>query len=264
MWEHVGDRARSAFSGGALQVRASIAGPAVAQCTSMPLCARLATFVGSLAFVLTVASGCSDPVEKRTKPVAPVVPDGGPVLPPPIGDGGPVLPVGACVPQNKPATPTPWQQPHALRRNVCSPQEATSIVKCLFQQQDCQAQVSAACHACSVSSPADPYAGALIVSKQGETPAINVEGCIAALSGDISANGCGPKYVARFECEANACEHCVQDEQAFVACADQADRSVCAAQAAAATCADPYLATCFNGENYLEVAFNLIKIFCGP
>jgi hypothetical protein len=227
----------------------------------MPLCARTAVVVGLVAAAL----GCSATIEKPSpKPVQQGL-DSGVVLTP-FGDGGgPVLPPGVCAPQqSQPPPATPWIPPHALRRNVCTPQEATSIVKCMFQQQDCQAQVSAACHACSVTSMSDPYSGALVVSQQGQPPSINVEGCIAALAGDTSAAGCGPKYVARFDCEANACSQCQQDEQAFVACADQADRTVCATQTAAAQCAEPYLNTCFNGQSYLEVAFNLIKIFCGP
>lgn len=179
---------------------------------------------------------------------------------PVLGDGG-----GVCAPQTVTPTVPAWKPPHALRRNVCTPQEAAAIVQCFVQKQNCQVLVSSACHQCAVSGDTTPYSSALIVHDQnpGQAPELNIEGCVAAAAGDPSATGCGPKLQAKYTCAASACTGCT-DPTGYQTCAQQADTTVCATQNQAAQCAAPYIGQCVQGTTELEVAFNLVKVFCGP
>jgi hypothetical protein len=147
--------------------------------------------------------------------------------------------------------------------NVCTPQEATALAQCFITQQNCQAPINPACHACAMSGEASPYSSALLFNAANQPSELNVEGCVAALSGDTSATGCGPKLQARFACAGNACTACT-DEAQRTTCLQQADTTTCSTVNQAAACATPYLPQCVQGNTELEVAFNLVRIFCGP
>ncbi len=234
----------------------------------------------SAALLATACSAPALPADSSPTPAATTVPsagaDAGGVTPavtfgggdfdagyvPPLGDGG-VTP-GVCAPQPVTAVAPAWIPPHALHRNVCTPQEAAAIVSCFVQNQNCQVLVSSACHQCAVSGDNTPYSSALIVHQTpGVAPELNIEGCVGAVSKDPSATGCGPKLAAKYACAASACAGC-KDAAGFQTCSTQADTTSCATQSAAAQCAAPYLAQCVQGTTELEVAFNLVKTFCGP
>jgi hypothetical protein len=172
---------------------------------------------------------------------------------------------GVCSPQPITAPAPVWIPPHALHRNVCTPQEAAAIVSCFVENQNCQVLVSSACHQCAVSGDTTPYSSALILHDQnpGKAPELNIEGCVGAVAGDPSAAGCGPRLAAKYSCSASSCGGCA-DPTGFQTCSAQADTSVCATANANAQCAAPYMSQCVQGSTELEVAFNLVKVFCGP
>lgn len=211
------------------------------------------------------ASSITPPASSAT-PASPAITftdgaDGGsPTIP--FGDSGVA---GACTPQAATPPAATWIPPHALHRNVCTPQEAAAIVSCFVQNQNCDVLVSSACHQCAVSGDTTGYSSALIIHDQNPSrgPELNVEGCVAAMSGDPSATGCGPKLVAKYACEAAACSTCA-DPTSAQQCAAQSDTTTCATQNTAAQCAGPYMSQCVQGTTDLEVAFNLVKTFCGP
>lgn len=218
-----------------------------------------------MALVALYAVACSgavvDPPRPKAYGDAGVVTSG--TLPLPTGTSTVPLPAGQCAPKQVTPQQVPWQPPRTpLHLNVCTPQEATAIVTCRFSQQNCNAQVSSACHACSVTGPNDPKSGPLIIGQDGSA-SVNIEGCVSALSGDVSANSCGARLLSASICESEACADC-QTDQAFEACLGQADKTVCAQPVAAAKCADQYMASCVQGNSVAEIAFNLIKLFCGP
>lgn len=192
--------------------------------------------------------------------VACAAPETSPVMP--TEDSGIA---GSCAPQPVTAPAVAWIPPHALHGNVCTPQDAAAIVSCLVQHQSCDAPVSAACHACAVSGDTTPYSSALIVHDQssGKALELNIAGCVGAASGDPSLAGCGPKLAAMEACTASACAGCT-DPTGSQHCTTLAATSVCATANAGAQCAAPYMAQCVQGTTELEVAFNLVKVFCGP
>jgi hypothetical protein len=177
---------------------------------------------------------------------------------------GDIAPPGPCdpLPSVEPWT-GPWQPPHALHLGVCSAREAAAIASCFVDAQNCDVPVSAACHGCAVSGAESAEAGPLRSELQGQPGGLNVPGCVAQLDGDPSADGCGPKLQAYLVCVDEACAACM-DPDLLSGCEREADASTCSAAADAAACARPYLAQCEVGATDLEVAFELIAIFCGP
>ena len=203
------------------------------------------------------------PTPAPTTPVVAPTQTTDPTLPPLTGDAG-VAPTGACAPAAAvTATPKAWKAPLGIRRNVCTPTDAANIVSCFMNKQNCTVPVSAACHQCAVSAETSAYAAALIINATGQVSELNVEGCVAGLTNDLTATGCGPKLAARFECAEQACTTC-QDPAQRNSCLQAADTSACAAQNQAAACATPVLDQCIQGATQVDVAINLVKVFCGP
>jgi hypothetical protein len=211
---------------------------------------RVALAVVASLCAAVAAAACSAPATGAGPDAASV---------PPPGDGA-----GSCPP--RPVTPPPikWIPPHALHGNVCTPQDAAAIASCFVQAQSCEVLVSATCHGCAVSGDSSASSAALIVHDQsGNTDELNIAGCVGALSGDPSASGCGAKLAARDACITSACTACT-DSASLSSCATRAATTVCAAANADAQCAAPYLPQCNQGTTELEVAFNLVRVFCGP
>jgi hypothetical protein len=82
------------------------------------------------------------------------------------------------------------------------------------------------------------------------------------MSGDITANGCGPRLQARYACEEQACAHCASPQE-MAACMTAADATVCTAQVANANACLQFANQCLAGGSEADVAFNLIGLFCG-
>lgn len=229
------------------------------------------------AFVATL-SGCSDNADELAaaraakKPpstnknnsgqgeaVVPVSNNGpnNPVVPNPPTAGG-----GACTPQQVSGLQVLWRPP-SPRQQVCTQQEAMAIATCFFNNQNCQTTVSAQCHHCAVSSPTTSSTyGAIIVDETGQRePEVNVEGCVATLTGDTSATGCGGRLKATYACESAACTQCTDSSQ-LANCQRAAAQGPCAQQAQASAQCESTASQCMSGSSEAEVAFNLIQMFC--
>jgi hypothetical protein len=178
---------------------------------------------------------------------------------------GSIVDATSCAPQPVTAPAPAWVPPHPLHGNVCSPQDGAAIVSCLLLGQSCNVPVSLACHVCAVSGDTSATSAALIVHDPGSGKAaeLNIAGCVGAASGDPSSAGCGARLAVKEWCFASACAAC-PDPASSQACTSQAAAGVCATANAEAQCAAPYLAECVQGTTQLEIAFNLVKVFCGP
>lgn len=231
------------------------------------VCAAQATNAVCAAPYLPTCAAGGTTIEKANNLVGvfcgPPLPDGGVPTPPSSDAGSPP----ACGPQTPTSiTPTPWQPPTALHQNKCYPVDAANIATCHLQGGSaCSQPVSALCYGCAVSARTAPSAGPLITNGGGQPASINVPGCVARMTGDLTATGCGAKLLALWDCRAAACNQCgTSTSSGFATCAAQADTTVCATQAAAAACATPHLATCASGTTPVQQGYNLIGLFCGP
>jgi hypothetical protein len=166
---------------------------------------------------------------------------------------------------------TVWKAPGALHRGACTSAQADQLVHCVYDDplhttKACQDFLAAAenqtCITCGVTSRSEPVWGAIIEYSAQDFPRENVEGCVAALSGDASTNGCGAKLLAVQDCENYVCRAC-GPEADYNACADVADGTLCASFAAAAACSVPYMEQCWpNGLGPVEAGRHLVKLFC--
>ncbi|MBK6693841.1 MAG: hypothetical protein IPG50_16790 [Myxococcales bacterium] len=237
----------------------------------------------TLSLLALFVVGCSDHVERLddarqaksgSAAVAggtglPTTPNSGVVPPlPGSGTGNPGVPglpgtggtsAVACQPKAPQAAPL-WRPPSPPRK-ACTQQEGAAVVSCMLQKQGCQTPVSAACQSCAITVKGQgSYYGPIIVDPQTGNVEINVEGCAALASGDLTQAGCGGRLQARFACEDQACAHC-----------GAADRQSCMAAAAAGPCSGPVNAAkgCESfaqqcmGQDEMSTAFNLVGTFCG-
>jgi hypothetical protein len=233
---------------------------------------RIALFTVLVASALS--AGCGDNVDDLAKARAARKPTGnkgtgaGDEAVVPVSNTGPgtTLPQpsggGACQPAQVGSLDVKWRPPHALSQHLCTQQEANILASCFFANQGCDEQVTALCHQCAVSSAeASSTYGAIIVDESGQhDPEPNVEGCVAARSGDVSASGCGARLRSMFGCESQACAEC--DDANHAACTQAADTGVCATYAQAATRCSSQRDQCSQGSSPQEVAYSLIQLFC--
>lgn len=162
----------------------------------------------------------------------------------------------------------PWQPPAPLHQGRCTDDQAQTVSDCTVNDPQSQtprchdfvaAPMNQDCLACAITPATSPVSGPLIKDYDIRP---NVEGCVAALSGDNSVNGCGPKMLALSICESLVCQQCTADTDYF-ACADAADKSFCADRMTAAACAQQYLPKCVSNRSMAEDALTLVRTFCG-
>lgn len=151
-------------------------------------------------------------------------------------------------------TPT-WKEPVGLHLGKCSPTQIATLATCVWpnpqrNEATCNAFFAdtnnAACIACGRTPTTEPKLGAVV--SNGASVQVNYPGCIAAVTNDVTATGCGAKVQAKelcldFAC-VNACPTPAGDNAAFQAllkCQDDAAKTVCKTYADAAACADPFL-----------------------
>lgn len=181
-----------------------------------------------------------------------------------------------CAPADVSSFVPQWKSP-APHTTVCSAALVESILKCIFDDTanptTCDALLKDAankpCQDCLLTPATDPHPGPLVVDANIAT--LDIGGCIA-LEGDAT---CGAKYQAAYDCASAACvDNCpgfdtasLQDLQR---CETAARSGGCATYAAAAKCADAALAPdggaahCGEGNNFLETAIVIGKLFCAP
>lgn len=206
-----------------------------------------------------------DPPAKR--------PDGGFGLDAGDEDAGPLT---GCAPANVSSFVPQWKSP-ATHATVCSGALVESVLTCIFDDTanptTCKALLADAankpCQDCLLTPATAPHPGPLVIDANIAT--LDISGCIA-LEGDAA---CGAKYQAARDCASAACvDNCpgfdtasLQDLQR---CENAALSGGCAAYAGPAKCADAALAPdggaarCGEGNNFLETAIVLGKLFCAP
>lgn len=132
-------------------------------------------------------------------------------------------------------------------------------------------KANAACTSCLVTQEGSSAYGAAILRPNGVI-SLNVGGCIALVSGDVSANGCGAKYETNRQCAAASCDaNCPLpdgDDAAFSAylkCLSDSSKSTCSTQAAA-VCPEAdagALTACqLGGATFVDNFLALAPIFC--
>ncbi len=209
-------------------------------------------------------------------------------------DGGSgVLPTGDAASQPTPdaalvckagdvTTFAPQWKPPKNRQTVCTAGQVDSFAGCFFgpaaNSPTCvsfvDAPTNALCRDCLLSDITDAAYGPFV--KLG-TDAItaNVEGCVALVTGQKSASGCGAKAQALAQCTAASCgPTCPVSTHAqvveYTKCLDAAGKTTCKSYATAAECIKAELAPgqpaegCASGASIELAAAALGKFFCSP
>ena len=191
------------------------------------------------------------------------------------------------VPDTGPTCPTPyatidtsqvtWVPPITPNPTACSDvQISTYFDACLgtnSSSQACnafvQSSTNATCLGCLVTNSNASAYGALI--SVGGVDYANISGCIAIVTGDTSATGCGAKSEAVTQCESLACgDLCpVTDNASFALyqqCTQSADSAVCKSYVDAEcdlSDAGAVYAECVNHSGFQDYYTALAPIFCG-
>jgi hypothetical protein len=146
---------------------------------------------------------------------------------------------GACPPM----APTKRAAPSSIKPfqpGTCSPAQVSGYVKECLQSDGnaCKAYkaASADCATCVESAAADASWGPIVFYENGQYYDYNYGGCIANVTNDFSATGCGAAQTRYLECRHAACVHCLPtgfpiDYAPFYACqATSATDKLCAAE----------------------------------
>jgi hypothetical protein len=188
--------------------------------------------------------------------------------------------VTTCSPSSTSGFVSSWVPPNTLHSGACTAVNAQLAVDCVFDdtvnQTACTAFAAdagnSACQDCIFSTSTASSYGAIVVS--GTLGTLNVAGCIARLSGDVSSSGCGAKLQSLSQCEDYVCSGCDDpgsSQQAlddYLQCQSDADNSACSSYVSAASCADALIQPdaaaekCMEGNTFLDRARNLAKLFC--
>lgn len=176
--------------------------------------------------------------------------------------------VPSCLPKAKSFTPPSWAPPMPLHQGKCSPSQAQQVTDCLMTTAGatptCDSFMTSyqngGCIQCAVTSVNAPKRGPIL--DDGQLYYTNPAGCIAALSGDSSAQSCGATFDTLYSCEWNACSECNATEQNYNDCADEADKGACASWASAKTCSKIYETQCL-GTSPADEGLKLVNLFCG-
>lgn len=189
-------------------------------------------------------------------------------------------PLAVCAPGSIAGFAPVWKAPKALHTNACTATNAQLVVDCTFDSTvnptTCdtfmQNTANDACVKCVLTDATSAQLGPIILD--GTSGRINVAGCIAALSGNTTATGCGAKVQAYQGCTAAACASCTDPTTSSAAaaeydqCVADSESSPCSTYTSDAACADPLLqaggaaASCAAGNTFLDNARTVAKLFC--
>jgi hypothetical protein len=181
--------------------------------------------------------------------------------------------VATCQPSDVNAGDLTWTPPRPINPSGCSDAQISGyFAACLNGGSGCStfegATANKACVACINSLITDSAYGPLIAVPNNVVYA-NIGGCIALVTGDVSATGCGAKAWEASECEDKACsDNCVG--------AQFADYQNCTKAAATGTCANEEKAVCdlsdagnvtaacnLNAKTFQDLYTSIATVFCG-
>lgn len=190
-------------------------------------------------------------------------------------DGGPLL---ACPPGNVTNFAPEWKPPRRLHTSACSAAGADAVVACLFDPSadlaTCTSYLKSSegllCSQCIVPYDVDAGYGPIVAHGAGY-PVLNVGGCIANISADVTAAGCGARVFASSGCQQVACAGCTAGLADYRSCQIAAMSGVCNAYSTASSCADGLTAPdaaaaiCVTGSStFIDTARALARLFCVP
>jgi hypothetical protein len=237
---------------------------------------KLVAFLAPLAIAAGLVVACSDTPTDTPTPVQDAAADKKPIS---NDTGTPDVAVSTCKPGDISTFKPEWIPPNPVNPTACSAQEITDYyAKCYDSTtsttQACTAFQNAAknCVKCMVTLSTATKWGALI-STDGVITA-NIGGCIALKDGDVTANGCGAKYQATYQCGLAACEaNCPvtsDDPKSFPAyqkCLSDAKKTVCKTYEDAkckSTTPGDAVDTCQDTAQGFQDYFTIMgKVFCG-
>lgn len=193
------------------------------------------------------------------------------------GDAIAVVDAGKCAPGDVSTFSPNWVPPKPASA-ACTEQAIAQYAKdCLDPTTRSSSACSAfqaankACVGCLVTPDSASAYGAAI-SRANGVISLNVGGCIALLSGDLGASGCGGKYEAQRQCAAAACDDACPipegDDPAFqqyLECLGDSEKTSCKTYANA-VCPEPdagAVAACsLSGSSFVDNFKALAPIFC--
>lgn len=202
------------------------------------------------------------------------------------GNPGDGAVVDTCTPGDVSTFTPSWKPPTAFNQGKCTDAQVDAFVDCLSGLPDtatCKTFGADAANKTCIQCAATPSTAAAYgpLIEGTVTIQVNVPGCIANSTNDVSATGCGAKVLALSECQSAACEaNCPvvapdTDNSMFdalLACQDKAagPTSSCKTYAADAACGDALTgdggtaAQCnLGGATFGDNAKPMVKLFCG-
>lgn len=196
------------------------------------------------------------------------------------GSDGAVDAAKTCAPGSVAGFTPVWKPPTGRNQAKCNSTQVDTYVECLFSQAandpTCRDYLSSAanavCAGCLMSQLDDAQYGPFI-RLSADAITVNVEGCVALMSGDAQPTSCAAKAQALGQCRAAACDpNCVVTDHAsllqYNSCEDAAGSSVCKSYLDASSCINALLgpggsaSNCASGPTPLDAAKGLAKVFC--
>lgn len=183
----------------------------------------VAVVLGAACWSLVVACGSDD----ERAPFTPADDGGDAAAPPPSFDGTFAEDDAGACPPSAPAKPVLTAAPAPFQPGSCSAAQVDGYLKeCLDSDGNaCNAYktANAACAACVESNSADASWGPIVFHENRRYYDYNYGGCIANVTGDFSATGCGAAETRYLECRHAACVACLPaqlplDYAPFYAC----------------------------------------------
>jgi hypothetical protein len=190
-----------------------------------------------------------------------------------------------CTPQSVAGWTPAWKAPTGAHQGACGAGEASALIDACFgddaTEESCsEAETTyAACDTCLFTDDTASQWGPIVYFSEVDYYDTNEGGCVALVTGETAATGCGAKLNAAYDCGLAACGAVcpVNTDADFVAldkclAAAEADPAMCKTYVdeantcyEAALTAHPEVSMCaWDGtEDYLEVFKRVGELFCG-
>jgi hypothetical protein len=176
-----------------------------------------------------------------------------------------------------------WHPPTGFNQGKCTDFQIAAFVDCLTGTTDAATckpflldAANKPCLQCAATPATAATYGPLVDGNVGTY--VNVAGCVAQASGEVSATGCGAETLALSQCEQAACEaNCPVSASStgaevmeLLACERKSDATSCKAFATDAACADALTADggaasicAQTSTRFADNAKAMVKLFCG-